>query len=173
MMILESHETSRTRSAATEAAIELVEDHAAQNYSPLPVVAASAEGAWITDVDGRRYLDFLAAYSAVNFGHCHPEITATAHAQLDTVTLVSRAFHSDNLGPFCAALARLCGGCFAIELCWVRRLAREDRDVASQWNLQMDWVIFPFALVILLESFSQTVGFNPHNRVLARIECVI
>ena len=80
--------------------------HAAHNYSPLPVVAASAEGAWITDVDGRRYLDCLAAYSAVNFGHRNPEITATAHAQLDTVTLVSRAFHSDKLGPFCAALAR-------------------------------------------------------------------
>ena len=88
---------------------ELVERHAAHNYSPLPVVAASAEGAWITDVDGRRYLDCLAAYSAVNFGHRNPEITATAHAQLDTVTLVSRAFHSDKLGPFCAALARLCG----------------------------------------------------------------
>jgi hypothetical protein len=78
--------------------------------------------------------------------------------------------YRDYIRP--TALARLCGGCFAIELCWVRRLAREDRDVASQWNLQMDWVIFPFALVILLESFSQTVGFNPHNRVLARIECV-
>jgi len=72
MMILESHVTSRTRSAATEAAIALVEKHAAHNYSPLPVVAASAEGAWITDVDGRRYLDFLAAYSAVNFGHRNP-----------------------------------------------------------------------------------------------------
>ena len=71
---------------ATDTAVELVERHAAHNYSPLPVVAASAEGAWITDVDGRRYLDCLAAYSAVNFGHRNPEITATAHAQLDTVT---------------------------------------------------------------------------------------
>ena len=86
-------------------AIALDDRYVAHNYSPLPVVAASAEGAWITDVEGRRYLDCLAAYSAVNFGHRHPEITATAHAQLDTVTLVSRAFHSDRLGPFCAALA--------------------------------------------------------------------
>ncbi|MBX9981788.1 MAG: aminotransferase class III-fold pyridoxal phosphate-dependent enzyme, partial [Mycobacterium gordonae] len=92
----------------TDTAIDLVERHAAHNYSPLPVVAASAEGVWITDVDGRRYLDCLAAYSAVNFGHRHPEIVATAHAQLDTVTLVSRAFHSDRLGPFCAALGELC-----------------------------------------------------------------
>ena len=69
------------------------------------MVAASAEGSWITDVEGRRYLDCLAAYSAVNFGHRNPEIIATAHAQLDAVTLVSRAFHAEALGPFCAALA--------------------------------------------------------------------
>ena len=74
----------------------------------------SAEGAWITDVEGRRYLDCLAAYSAVNFGHRHPRITATAHAQLDAVTLVSRAFHSDRLGrsvphwPSCAARTWCC-----------------------------------------------------------------
>ena len=82
----------------SRAAIALDDHYAAHNYSPLPVVAASAEGAWITDVEGRRYLDCLAAYSAVNFGHRNPEVTATAHAQLDTVTLVSRAFHSDRLG---------------------------------------------------------------------------
>jgi ornithine--oxo-acid transaminase len=93
---------------ATVSAIALDDRYAAHNYSPLPVVAVSAEGAWITDVEGRRYLDCLAAYSAVNFGHRHPEITAAAHAQLDALTLVSRAFHSDRLGPFCAALAALC-----------------------------------------------------------------
>ena len=71
---------------ATRREIDLVGRHTARNYAPLPVVASSAEGAWITDVDGRRYLDCLAAYSAVNFGHRNPEITATAHAQLDTVT---------------------------------------------------------------------------------------
>jgi acetylornithine/succinyldiaminopimelate/putrescine aminotransferase len=76
--------------ALTDSAIALDEHCTAHNYSPLPVVAASAEGAWIVDVEGRRYLDCLAAYSAVNFGHRNPEITATAHAQLDLVTLVSR-----------------------------------------------------------------------------------
>src|ERR1700738_4794467 len=97
------------RGALTASAITLDERYAAHNYSPLPVVAAGAEGSWITDVEGRRYLDCLAAYSAVNFGHRNPEIIAAAHAQLDTVTLVSRAFHSDRLGPFCEALAELCG----------------------------------------------------------------
>src|SRR6478735_1202255 len=83
--------------------------HLAANYRPLPVEIATAEGAWVEDTAGRRYLDCLAAYSAVNFGHRNPVIMAAARAQLDRVTLVSRAFHSDRLGPFCAALARLCG----------------------------------------------------------------
>jgi ornithine--oxo-acid transaminase len=93
----------------TTDAITVDDRYVAHNYSPLPIVAASAEGAWITDIEGRRYLDCLAAYSAVNFGHRNPEIVATAHAQLDAVTLVSRAFHSDRLGPFCQSLAELCG----------------------------------------------------------------
>ncbi len=90
------------------AALALEVRHTAQDYAPVPIVAASAAGSWITDVDGNRYLDFLSAYSALNFGHRHPEIVAAAHAQLDTLTLVSRACHDDRLGPFCAALARLC-----------------------------------------------------------------
>jgi ornithine--oxo-acid transaminase len=85
------------------------EAHVAQNYSPLPVTVASGEGAWVTDVEGKRYLDLLAAYSAVNFGHRHPDLVAAAKAQLDRVTLVSRAFRSDRLEPFADALARLCG----------------------------------------------------------------
>ena len=93
----------------TTDAIAVDDRYVAHNYSPLPIVAVSAEGAWITDIEGRRYLDCLAAYSAVNFGHRNPEIVATAHAQLDAVTLVSRAFHSDRLGPFCQSLAELCG----------------------------------------------------------------
>ena len=81
----------------------------ADNYSPLPVVIASAEGAWVTDVDGRRYLDALAGYSALNFGHLHPTLVAAARSQLDRLTLTSRAFHSDRLGPFCRDLATLAG----------------------------------------------------------------
>src|ERR687890_773409 len=77
----------------------------AHNYHPLPVVVAEASGAWVTDVDGRRYLDCLAGYSALNFGHRHPALVAAAHRQLDLVTLTSRAFGNDRIGPFCAALA--------------------------------------------------------------------
>ncbi|WP_420366019.1 ornithine--oxo-acid transaminase [Curtobacterium sp. L3-7] len=87
-----------------------VEDRAlAHNYSPLPVVIASGDGAWVTDVDGKRYLDGLAAYSAVNFGHGNARLLDAARAQLDRVTLTSRAFVNDQLGPFAAGLAELTG----------------------------------------------------------------
>ncbi len=121
-------------SGRTESAIALDDRYAAHNYSPLPVVAASAEGAWITDVDGRRYLDCLAAYSAVNFGHRNPVITAAAHAQLDAVTLVSRAFHSDRLGPFCAALARLCGKDMVLPMNSGAEAVESAIKVARKWG---------------------------------------
>ncbi len=89
------------------AAIALEEEHAAHNYHPLEVVVSSGDGAWVTDVAGRRYLDCLAAYSAVNFGHGHPVLVEAAKVQLDRITLTSRAFHNDQLGPFVAALAAL------------------------------------------------------------------
>ena len=89
--------------------IDLVEQYAAHNYAPLPIVVARAEGVWMWDADGNKYLDMLAAYSAINFGHGHPELLAVAHAQLEALTLTSRAFYNDQLGPFCRDLAALCG----------------------------------------------------------------
>jgi ornithine--oxo-acid transaminase len=97
------------RTGATAPAIDEAERWTAHNYHPLPVVIADAEGAWVTDVDGRRYLDCLAGYSALNFGHRHPALIAAAHEQLDRVTLTSRAFIHDQFGPFCRELAELCG----------------------------------------------------------------
>jgi ornithine--oxo-acid transaminase len=89
--------------------IELTERWAAHNYHPLPVVLSSGEGAWVTDVEGRRYLDCLAGYSALNFGHGHPRLLAVAHEQLDRLTLTSRAFYNDQLGLFARDLAELTG----------------------------------------------------------------
>ncbi len=83
--------------------------HLAGNYHPLPVQIVSGEGAWVCDAAGTRYLDFLAGYSALNFGHRHPALIAAAHAQLDRITLVSRAFGSDQLGEFADRLAGLVG----------------------------------------------------------------
>jgi ornithine--oxo-acid transaminase len=89
--------------------IALDERWSTHNYHPLPVVIERAEGAWVTDVAGRRYLDFLAGYSALNFGHRHPALIAAATEQLGRVTLTSRAFHHDQLGLFCQELAELTG----------------------------------------------------------------
>ena len=91
------------------AAIADVEAHAAHNYHPLPVVLARGEGAWVWDADGRRYLDMLAGYSALNFGHRHPRLVAAVEAQLGRLTLTSRAFHNDLLGDFAEELTALCG----------------------------------------------------------------
>ncbi|MFF0741131.1 ornithine--oxo-acid transaminase [Streptomyces sp. NPDC004111] len=93
----------------TAAALASAEAHSAHNYHPLPVVVAEAEGAWMTDVEGRRYLDMLAGYSALNFGHGNRRLIDAAKAQLERVTLTSRAFHHDRFADFCAQLAELCG----------------------------------------------------------------
>lgn len=81
----------------------------APNYLPLPVVIAKGNGVWVEDVEGNRYLDMLSAYSALNQGHRHPRIIAAAIEQLGRVTLTSRAFHNDKLGPLCEVLARITG----------------------------------------------------------------
>lgn len=88
---------------------QLEAERGAHNYHPLPVVVSTAEGAWVTDVEGRKYLDFLSAYSALNFGHRHPRLVAATIEQLGKVTLTSRAVHSDQLGPFCEELGDLVG----------------------------------------------------------------
>lgn len=144
MTILDGVKVDLTRDA-----ISLDETYTAHNYSPLPVVAASAEGVWITDVEGRRYLDCLAAYSAVNFGHRHPEITAAAHAQLDTVTLVSRAFHSDRLGPFCAALARMCGKEMVLPMNTGAEAVESGIKVARKWGTDVKGVPANLANIVV------------------------
>ncbi|MFC8271941.1 ornithine--oxo-acid transaminase [Streptomyces sp. NPDC057271] len=95
--------------SSTQDAIASAEAHSAHNYHPLPVVVASADGAWMTDVEGRRYLDMLAGYSALNFGHGNRRLIDAARAQLERVTLTSRAFHHDRFAEFCTRLAELCG----------------------------------------------------------------
>jgi ornithine--oxo-acid transaminase len=93
----------------TDTASSVAVSHTARNYAPLPVTLVSGEGSWVTDVDGHCYLDLLSAYSALNFGHRHPRLVAAAHAQLDRLTLTSRAFDTELLDQFTAALADLCG----------------------------------------------------------------
>ncbi len=85
---------------SSQKAIELEEKHGAHNYHPLPVVLKRGEGVYVWDVDGKQYFDFLAAYSAVNQGHCHPKIISALLEQAQKLTLTSRAFYNDSLGEY-------------------------------------------------------------------------
>lgn len=142
---------STHESPATEAAIEQVEAHAAHNYHPLPVVVTEAHGAWVTDVDGRRYLDCLAAYSAVNFGHGNERLIAAAKAQLDRVTLTSRAFHSAALGPFVEALARLAGKDMVLPMNTGAEAVESGIKVARRWAYEVKGVPAGEAEIIVME----------------------
>ena len=99
----------RTEQKRSEQLLAIESRFGAHNYHPLPIVVERAEGAWVTDTEGRRYLDCLSAYSALNQGHAHPKILAAFAEQAHRVTLTSRAFHNDQLPLFCRDLATLTG----------------------------------------------------------------
>ena len=125
--------------------------HSAHNYHPLPVVIASAEGAWVTDVSGRRYLDLLAAYSALNFGHRHPRLVAAAQQQLERVTLVSRAFEHDQFGPFCAELAALAGMEMVLPMNTGAEAVETAIKTARKWGYEIKGVPADQAVIIAFE----------------------
>lgn len=138
-----------TRLSADEH-LALVDRRAAHNYSPLPVVAASARGAWITDVEGRRYLDCLAAYSAVNFGHANPTILAAVRRQLESLTLVSRAFHHDQMGPFVAELADLVGKDMVLPMNTGAEAVESGIKVARKWGYEVKGVTRDRANIVVM-----------------------
>ncbi|MGV9824333.1 ornithine--oxo-acid transaminase [Gordonia sp. NPDC003429] len=160
-----SHPTVSTDSPTNQKGAGMhtvTEPHVAHNYSPLPVTAATAEGAWITDVEGRRYLDALGAYSAVNFGHRNPEITSAAVEQLGRVTLTSRAFVSDQLEPFCAALATLCGKDMVLPMNTGAEAVESALKVARKWGYDVKGVPDGMAKIIV-------AGSNFHGRTISII----
>jgi len=140
-----------TRATASSAAIAVEEAHTAHNYHPLEVVVAHGEGAWLTDVEGRKYLDCLAAYSAVNFGHGHPLLVAAAKAQLDRITLTSRAFHNDQLGPFAAALAQLAGKDMVLPMNTGAEAVESGIKVARAWGYRVKGVKPNQAKIIVMD----------------------
>jgi ornithine--oxo-acid transaminase len=142
---------STTTGISSEAAIDLVERYGAHNYHPLPVVAASASGTWITDPEGNRYLDCLAAYSAVNFGHGHPALLAAAREQLDRVTLTSRAFHNDRLGPFLEALARLAKKDMVLPMNTGAEAVESAIKVARAWGYRVKGVADGRAKIVVAD----------------------
>lgn len=150
--------------------------HLAENYHPLPVTVATGEGAWVTDVDGKRYLDLLAAYSAVNFGHRHPDLVAAATAQLGRITLTSRAFGNDQLEPFAEAVARLCGKELVLPMNTGAEAVETGIKVARAWGYRVKGIAPEQARIVVaagnfhgrtttIVSFSDDdsarVGFGP------------
>ncbi|MER5193581.1 ornithine--oxo-acid transaminase [Streptomyces sp. NPDC002755] len=126
----------------------------AHNYHPLPVVVASAEGAWVQDVEGRRYLDMLAGYSALNFGHRHPLLIEAAHRQLDRLTLTSRAFHNDRLAEFAERLAELTGLDMVLPMNTGAEAVESGIKVARKWAYEVKGVPADRAtIVVAAENF--------------------
>jgi ornithine--oxo-acid transaminase len=131
--------------------------HGAHNYHPLPVMIAEAEGSWVTDVAGRRYLDMLAAYSALNFGHRHPRLVAAAQRQLDRVTLVSRAFEHDQFGPFCAELSALASMEMVLPMNTGAEAVETAIKAARKWGYEVKGVPADEAVIVAF-------GGNFHGR---------
>ena len=143
--------TTPTVDATTAHLIAAEHAHVAHNYHPLPVVVARGEGAWVTDVEGKRYLDLLSAYSALNFGHRHPALVAAATEQLGRVTLTSRAFHNDQLGGFAEALAELCGKDLVLPMNTGAEAVETGIKVARAWAYRVKGVAPDAATVIVAD----------------------
>ena len=139
-------------------ALLLSEDrHVAHNYHPLEVVVSAGSGAVLTDVAGREYLDFLAAYSATNFGHGHPVLLAAAREQLERVTLTSRAFHHDQLAPFAEGLAALVGKEMVLPMNTGAEAVESAVKVVRKWGYEVKGVPDGRAEIIV-------AGGNFHGR---------
>jgi len=121
----------------------------AHNYNPLPVTISRGDGAWVTDVEGKRYLDLLAAYSAVNFGHRHPALVAAATEQLGRITLTSRAFMNDRLEPFADALARLCGKDLVLPMNTGAEAVETGIKVARAWGYRVKGIAAGKARIVV------------------------
>ncbi|MFE4576674.1 ornithine--oxo-acid transaminase [Streptomyces chartreusis] len=138
---------AQTRSSAD--LIRAEEPVLAHNYHPLPVVVSRAEGTWVEDVEGRRYLDMLAGYSALNFGHRHPALIEAAHAQLDRLTLTSRAFHNDRLAEFAERLAALTGQDMVLPMNTGAEAVESGIKVARKWAYEVKGVPADQATIVV------------------------
>lgn len=149
--------TAMDAKETTEALIASADAHSAHNYHPLPVVVATADGAWMTDVEGRRFLDMLAGYSALNFGHGNRRLIEAAKAQMDRVTLTSRAFHHDRFADFCRELASLCGMEMVLPMNTGAEAVETAVKTARKWGYRVKGVPAEMAKIVV-------AGNNFHGR---------
>ena len=135
----------------TADAIRLEEEHTAHNYHPLPVVLHRGSGAWVEDVDGNRYLDCLSGYSALNFGHSHPRLVEAAKRQLELMTLTSRAFYNDQLGPFARDLAALAGKDLVLPMNTGAEAVETAIKASRRWGYDVKGVPADQASIVVME----------------------
>jgi ornithine--oxo-acid transaminase len=141
--------TAPTHPRTSDELIRAEEPVLAHNYHPLPVVVARAEGTWVEDVEGRRYLDMLAGYSALNFGHRHPALVEAAHHQLDRLTLTSRAFHNDRLAGFAERLAALTGQDMVLPMNTGAEAVESGIKLARKWAYDVKGVPADRATIVV------------------------
>jgi len=151
-----------SRDTTTSRLIALEDQYGAHNYKPLDVVVERASGVWVYDVEGRRYLDFLAAYSAVNQGHCHPRILAAMQEQAQRVTLTSRAFRNDQLPLFYKELTELTGYEMALPMNSGTEAVESALKIARKWGYQVKGIPEGKAEIIVCAS-------NFHGRTISII----
>lgn len=152
-----------------QAYLEEAERWSARNYHPLPVVLDRGEGAWVWDVEGARYLDMLSAYSALNQGHRHPRIVAAAQAQMARLTLTSRAFHNDQMGPFLRELCEASGFDAALPMNTGAEAVETAVKMVRKWGYQVRGVAPDQAeIVVCRDNFhgrtTTIVGFSSEEQ---------
>ncbi|QPC47332.1 ornithine--oxo-acid transaminase [Mangrovibacillus cuniculi] len=146
----------------TTSIIEQTERFGAKNYHPLPIVIAKAEGVWVYDPEGNKYMDMLSAYSAVNQGHRHPAIIQALKDQADRVTLTSRAFHNDQLGPWYERICQLTGMDMALPMNTGAEAVETAVKTARRWAYDVKGVQEDCAEIIVCEG-------NFHGRTMTAV----
>ncbi len=143
--------TASPTSSLTDRYLEEAERFSAHNYHPLPVVLDRGEGSWVRDVDGNRYLDMLSSYSALNQGHRHPAILEAAREQLNRLTLTSRAFHNDQMGPFLRELCEASGFGAALPMNTGAEAVETAIKMVRKWGYQVRGIPDGQAEIIVCE----------------------
>ena len=160
---------SAPAASLTSRYLEEAERYSADNYHPLPVVLDRGEGVWVWDVDGKRYLDMLSSYSAVNQGHRHPAIVAATKEQLDRLTLTSRAFHNDRMGPFLRELCEASGFDAALPMNTGAEAVETAIKMVRKWGYQVRGIPEDQAEIIVCEDnfhgrTTTIVGFSSEDQ---------
>ncbi len=158
-----------TAAAGTDAFLQEVDRYSAHNYHPLPVILDRGEDVWVWDVEGNRYLDMLSAYSALNQGHRHPAILEAAMRQMERLTLTSRAFHNDQMGPFLRELCEATGFERALPMNTGAEAVETAIKMVRKWGYQVRGVPEDQAEIIVCDNnfhgrTTTIVGFSSEDQ---------